>query len=75
MFGRILIFEREMACFEILMFYGFREESGATMSNDDDYVQLIPSQAMLPLVTSLVENQCVGYDVITTGKAFVTACS
>ena len=59
MFGRILIFEKEIACFEILMFYGFREGSGATMSNDDDYVQLIPSlvgRAVLPLVTS--ESMC-----------------
>ena len=48
-----------MGWFEILMFYGFREGSGTAMSNDDNDVQLIPSlveRAVLPLVTSLVEN-------------------
>ena len=48
----------EMGWFEILMFYGFREGSDITMSDDDD-TQLIPNlveRAVLPLVASLVEN-------------------
>ena len=49
----------EMGWFEILMFYGFREGSDVAMSDDDDDSHLIPSlveRAVLPLVTSLVEN-------------------
>ena len=48
----------EMGWFEILMFYGFREGNDVAMSDDDD-THLIPSlveRAVLPLVTSLVEN-------------------
>ena len=47
-----------MGWFEILMFYGFREGYDTMMSDDDD-VHLIPSlveRAVLPLVTSLVDN-------------------
>ena len=50
----------EMGWFEILMFYGFREGYDTMMSNDDD-VHLFPSlveRAVLPLVTSLVDNVC-----------------
>ena len=50
---------KEMGWFEILMFYGFREGYDTMMSNDDDDVHLIPSlveRAVLPLVTSLVDN-------------------
>ena len=49
----------EMGWFEILMFYGFREGYDTMTSNDDDNAHLIPSlveRAVLPLVTSLVEN-------------------
>ena len=49
----------EMGWFEILMFYGYREGYDTMMSNDDDDVHLIPSlveRAVLPLVTSLVDN-------------------
>ena len=41
------------------MFYGFRQGCDTAMSNDDDDSHLIPSlveRAVLPLVTSLVEN-------------------
>ena len=46
-----------MGWFEILMFYGFKE--GFISDEDDEDTQLIPSlveKAVLPIVTSLVEQ-------------------